>query len=261
VSEKLLDPESFTQPDDAAVQKFVSGKSFVISSNAQNLVNDYRKGIAGIAGATVAKIPVPIGPAGAVKAGSRLESGVMISSKARDSENFVAMMQFVDWLWYSDAGQMFAKWGLPGETYNGSVDDGSFKLAPDVFWAGLNPGAPKSLQVEYGFYNGVFAYGGSTNLLNSQFSDEEKQFQEVMNGRQTLPVPPARPLNIDEREQASLWETGLRDHVNQQTLRFILGQRPLTEWDAYVAELKAKNMDSYLTLVNTAYERFKRTHG
>jgi putative aldouronate transport system substrate-binding protein len=38
VSEGLMDPESFTQPDDSAVQKFVTGKSFVISTNSQNII-------------------------------------------------------------------------------------------------------------------------------------------------------------------------------------------------------------------------------
>jgi putative aldouronate transport system substrate-binding protein len=33
-----------------------------------------------------------------------LEDGVMISSKALGSPNFTAMMQFIDWLYYSDAG-------------------------------------------------------------------------------------------------------------------------------------------------------------
>ena len=40
VNEKLLDPESFTQTDDAARQKLANGKSFVISCNAQTLVNE-----------------------------------------------------------------------------------------------------------------------------------------------------------------------------------------------------------------------------
>jgi putative aldouronate transport system substrate-binding protein len=257
VSEKLLDPESFTQTDDAAMQKFARGQSFVISTNAQTLVNDYRKDIAAIPGATVMKIPTPMGPLGAVKQGTRLENGVMISSKARESKNFVAMMQFIDWLFYSDAGQLFAKWGVENETYTGKVEDGSFKLMPTIKWAGINPDAPKNLQVDYGYFNGVFAYGGSTRLLNTQFSDEEKKFQEAMAGRRTLPVPPPHPLSADEREQASLWETALKDHVNQNTLAFILGKRPLSQWDAYVAELKGKNMDPYIQLVNNAYERFK----
>jgi putative aldouronate transport system substrate-binding protein len=262
VGEKLLDPESFTQQDDAARQKFAAGRSFVMSCNAQTLVNECRKDIAKISGATVTKIPVPIGPLGAVKPGAvRLECGVMIAKKARESKNFVAMMQFIDWLYYSPAGKLFAKWGLEGRTYTGSVDKGDFKLAPDVDWAGLNPSGTKNLQVDFGFSNGVFAYGGSTKLLDSQFPPEELEFQKAMNARATQPLPPAAPLNAEEREQATLWETALKDYVTQQSLKFILGQRPLSEWDAYVGELRTKNMTRYVDLVNKAYARFKKAHG
>jgi len=261
VTEKLLDPQSFTQTDDAANQKFATGKSFVMSCNATTLVNDLRKNIAAIPGATVAKIPRPTGPAGKVKLGSRLENGVMISSKAKDSPNFVAMMQFIDWLFYSEPGKMFAKWGIQGTTYNGGIDDGSFKLASDVKWAGINPSAPKNLQVDYGYFNGVFVYGGSTKLLNTQFNDEEKKFQDAMGQYKTLPVDPPKPLNVDEREQASLWETGIKDYVGQQTLKFILGTRPLSDWNTYVTELKGKNSQQYVDLVNKAYSRYQKEHG
>jgi putative aldouronate transport system substrate-binding protein len=258
VSEKLLDPESFTQTDDNARQKFANGKSFVLSCNAQTLVSESRKDIARIPGATVAKIPLPTGPMGATLPGeSRLENGIMISRKARESKNFVAMMQFIDWLWYSDAGLMFSKWGIQGDTYTGSVEDGSFQLSPKVKWGGLNPSAPKDLQVDYGFFNGVFAYGGSTKMLNSQFSAEEKAFQAEMNKRKVRPVDPPFPFTVEEREQVTLWDAALRDHVDQQTLRFILGQRPIAEWDAYVGELRGKNMDQYVDLMNKAHQRFQ----
>jgi putative aldouronate transport system substrate-binding protein len=261
VSEKLLDPESFTQSDDDAKQKFGNGKSFVISANAQEVVNSYRKDIGKIPGATVMKIPVPIGPMGATKVGLRTENGVMISSKAKDSKAFVAMMQLIDWLWYSDAGQMFAKWGIEGTTYTGSVDDGTFKLASDVTWAGVNPTGTKNLQVDYGFYNGVFAYGGSTKLLDTQFPAEELAFQKVMDARKTRPLPPPHPLSAEDREQATLWETALRDYVDQQTLKFALGQRPLSEWDTYVNELKGRNMTQYIDVINKAYTTYKKNHG
>ncbi|WP_433088047.1 extracellular solute-binding protein [Dactylosporangium sp. CA-052675] len=261
VAEKLVDPESFTQPDDQAKQKFASGKSFVMSCNAQTLVNEIRPSIKNIPGATVLKIPVPTGPMGETIYVSRLECGVMLSAKVRQSKNFVALMQFLDWLFYSPQGKMFAKWGIEGTTYTGSVEDGTFKLAPDVNWGGLNPAGTKNLQVEYGFSNGVFAYGGSTKLLNSQFPKEELAFQEVMNKRKNRPQPPPRPLNAEEREQATLWETALKDTVYQQTLKFVLGTRPLSEWSAYVGELKGKNMDKYVDMVNGAYERYKKAHG
>ncbi|MEV5823124.1 extracellular solute-binding protein [Micromonospora harpali] len=261
VTEGLLDPESFTQSDEAARQKLANGKSFVITSNAQTLVNDYRPDLAKtIPGAKLVNIPLPVGPAGEINPASRLENGVMISKKARDSKNFVAMMQFIDWLYYSDAGQEFAKWGVEGTTF---VKDAAGKPmpAPDVDMIGLNPKGTKHLQKDFGFANGVFAYGGKLDLVQSFFSPEELEFQKVMNTRKPVEVPPPAPLTDAEREQVSLWETPLKDYVTQNTLKFILGQRPLTEWDAYVGELKAKNADQYIEVVNKAYERFKKDNG
>ncbi|MGW0808605.1 ABC transporter substrate-binding protein [Nonomuraea sp. NPDC002799] len=261
VKEKLLDPESFTQTDDAAKAKFVSGKSFVISTNAQTLINDYRPTLTkDVPGAKIVKIPTPYGPLGEVKLGSRLENGLMISKKAAEHKNFVAMMQFVDWLWYSDAGEEYAKWGVEGVTSTKDAS-GTYKLADDVDYVGLNPGAPKHLQKDFGFGNGVFAYGGTTKLLESTFSEEELAFQKVMKARKALPLDPPHPFTEEEREQATLWETPLQDYVTQNSLKFILGQRDLSEWDAYVKELDSKNVSSYMNLVNTAYERFKKANG
>ena len=260
VKEGLIDPESFTQSDEVAQQKLASGKAFVIPSNAQSLVNEYRPALAKtIPSAKLVKIPVPSGPAGEVKVGSRLENGIMISKKARDSKNFVAMMQFIDWLWYSDAGEEFAKWGVEGTTYTKDAA-GKRTLTPDVNVVGLNPKGTKLLQKDFGFFNGVFAYGGSTELLESFFSPEEQEFQKAMAAKKTLAVPPPFPFNSEEREQATLWETPLKDYVTQMSLQFILGKRDLSEWDAYVAELKGKKMDSYMDLVNKAYERYKSDH-
>jgi putative aldouronate transport system substrate-binding protein len=260
-NQKLIDPESFTQPDATAIQKFGQGKSFVMSTNAQTIVNDLEPAIAKIPGAAVAKIPVPIGPTGATVQGSRLENGVMISAKARSSTDFVAMMQFIDWLWYSDAGEIFAKWGIDGQTYDGSITNGTFHLAPNVDWGGLNPSGKQNLQVTDGFFNGVFAYGGSTQLLDTQFPPAELAFQKVMDQRKVLPLPPPAPLNSTEQQQATLWGTALMDHVQQQTLDFILGKRSLTEWSAYVSELQGMNASQFLSLTNNAHERYQKKYG
>lgn len=264
VKEKLLDPESFTQTDDLAIQKLVSGKSFVIGTNAQTLVNEYRPPLEKAnPEARLVKIPLPVGPLGPIKYGAgntRLENGVMISKKARDSKNFVAMMQLVDWLWYSDAGQAFAKWGVEGVTHTKDAS-GKYELASDVDFVGLNPKAPKHLQKDFGFSNGIFAYGGPTELLQSTFSEEEIAFQKEMNSRKPLPVPPPHPLTDEEREQVTLWQTPLKDHVTQNTLKFILGKRDFGEWGAYVKELEANNMTSFVNMVNGAYERYKQKHG
>ncbi|MFZ4161640.1 extracellular solute-binding protein [Streptomyces griseoincarnatus] len=259
VAEKLMDPESFTQTDEEAVRKLLGEKSFAISANAQELVQNYRYNLQRqVKGAGIEMVPVPLGPAGeVVMGGGRLENGMMISSKALERDDFVALMQFVDWLWYSDAGQEFCKWGVENTTFTRSGGAG-YRLQPGISLMGSDPGAPKDLQKDFGFFNGVFTYGGSWALVSSSFSPDEKRFTDAMAAREELPTDPPHPLRAEEQEQATLWDTPLKDHVTQNALRFVLGKRPLSEWDDYVKELKAKNMDRLIELHNQAYERFQK---
>ncbi|GAA2307078.1 extracellular solute-binding protein [Streptomyces hawaiiensis] len=261
VAEKLMDPESFSQTDDQALQKLLAEKSYVMSANPQVLVQDYRYNLEKqVKGARIEMVPVPLGPAGpVVLGGSRLENGVMISSKALKSDDFVAMMQFVDWLWYSDEGQRLARWGVEGVTHTRS--GGRYRPKPGISLMGSDPDAPKDMQKDFGFYNGVFAYGGSWELVSSMFSPDERKFQDAMAQRRQLPIDPAHPLQSFEQEQATLWETPLKDHVIQNTLQFVLGKRPLSQWNSYLAELKSKNMQQLVDLHNKAYERFKKENG
>ena len=48
------------------------------------------------------------------------------------------MMQFIDWLYYSEAGKEFAKWGVLGTTYTKSAA-GVRTLEPNINFQGLNP--------------------------------------------------------------------------------------------------------------------------
>ncbi|MDQ0679837.1 putative aldouronate transport system substrate-binding protein [Arthrobacter pascens] len=256
VSEGLMDPESFTQPDDSAVQKFVTGKSFVISTNSQNIVT-YRTSMEqslGKGNFAISKITVPGGPAGDVIGGSRLENGIMLNSSVADKDNFVALIQFIDWLFYSDAGQEYSKWGVKGTTYD--VVNGKRTPAPDVNFLGLNPKGTKDLRVDYGFSGGNFAYGGTTDLLQSTMNEEELKFQKDMQSKTPKAVAPPVPFSDTDREQATLVLTPLKDHVKQNTLKFITGQRPLGEFDAYVKELDAKGQSKYVELANKAYKAY-----
>jgi putative aldouronate transport system substrate-binding protein len=256
VSEGLMDPESFTQTDDAAIQKFTSGKSFVISANSQNIIT-YRTSMEqslGKGNFAVRKITVPGGPAGDVIGGSRLENGIMLNSSVKDKDSFVALMQYIDWLFYSDQGQEFAKWGVQGTTY--TKDGGKRVLAKDINFQGLNPAGTKDLRVDYGFSGGNFAYGGTTDLLQSTFNEEELAFQKAMKSKKPRPVAPPVPFSDTDREQATLTLTPLKDHVKQNTLKFITGQRNLSEFDAYVKELEAKGMGKYVELANKAYKAY-----
>lgn len=258
VEEGLLDPEGITQDDDQAIQKLGSGEAMAIGANDQEILN-YRTTFeeSGNADAEVKLLRLPDGPAGGnVAAGSRLESGLMISADAAKKDNFVALLQFVDWLYFSDEGMEFAKWGVEGETFERDAD-GTRVLDEDIDINGLNPGASQALNVDYGYHNGVFmlAHGSTDDLTRSMLRDEVMEFQEAMADKTELDTAPAAPLDELEREQVTLWQGALEDYVKQSTAQFILGQRDLGEWDAYVSQLESMNMQAYLDVVNEAYQR------
>lgn len=257
VSDGLMDPETITQDDDQAVQKFSSGESIVIGANDQEILR-YRAAFDELGSdAEVRLIRLPGGPAGDnLAANGRTESGFMISAAAAESDHFLALLQFVDWLYYSDEGLEFAKWGVEGQTFEREGD--VRVLEDDIDVNGLNPGAPQQLSVDYGFHNGVWmlSHGSTSDLDQSMLRPEVIDFVDAMSTKTELSAGPPWPLTELEREQVSLWQSALRDHVDQNTALFILGQRPLEEWDAYVAELEGMNMLAYLDVVNEAQQRF-----
>jgi putative aldouronate transport system substrate-binding protein len=258
VEEGLLDPEAVTQDDDQAIQKFGSGRAMSVATNDQTMI-EYRTTISELGtNAEIAQIRVPAGPAGDnFQAGGRLVSGFMLSSKAAESEDFLAMLQFLDWLYYSDEGLEFAKWGVEGETYTKDAD-GTRVLNENITAQGLNPGAAENLQTDYGYSNGVWmlVHGSSVDLDRSMLRPEVIDFVESMASKTQLEVAPPAPLDEIDREQVSLYQNALKDHVWQNTAQFILGQRSLDEWDDYVAELDGMNLRAYLDIMNAAQKRY-----
>jgi len=263
VSDGLMDPESFTQDDDAAHQKLGQESSYAITTNFQEIevARTTLDATLGEGNYVLTKIRQPSGPAGDIVGGGRLASGVMLSSSIADKDTFVAMMQWIDWNYYSDEGLEFTKWGVEGETF--TLDgNGDRVLADNVNWLGLNGDAPDDLRVDYGMMNGVFLleHGSSDDLVRTLIPEEEVAWQELMADKDLLDPPPAAPMNESEQEQAGLYQTALTDYVQQNTLAFITGQRDLSEWDDYVGELEGQNMTTYIDLVNGAYQRFQENN-
>ncbi|MGX7198549.1 ABC transporter substrate-binding protein [Enterococcus nangangensis] len=261
INEGLMDPESFTQDDDTALQKFYTGKSFVISTNGQELINMQTSmdSTLGEGKYSVSKGLTPEGPAGAYVPEHRLENGIMFSSKLAESKNFKATLQFIDWLFYSDEGQEFAKWGVEGTTY--TKDGDAYKLAADVNFKGLNPAGTKDLQKDFGFSGGVYSYGGAKELVRSTMDETEVAWlDEMAKSRKELALDPPAPFDDLEQEQANLIATPVKDFVDQSTLQFIVGQRPLDEWDAYVKEANDKGATKYIDMVNKAHEEFEKNN-
>ncbi len=275
VDNKILDPETWTQEDSEADADFFTGKTVMIMTNRSITVSQ-EEGLAAQLGEgnySIYRIVMPMGTDSDGNTidyqaeNSRLECGVCISSNALNDlgeDEFIKMMRFVDWLWYSDAGLTLTKWGVEGETYTVN-EDGTYSLMPQYYCGGLSIAQTSDDQVdirlEQGFACGNFMYGGSTELLTSNYSEDLQEFYERQNSyRSLMPLDPAIALSEDDNEQANLWATPLFSEMNTWTLRFAQGLYDVTDdavWDEYVAAIEAQNAQNLLDLYNEYYQASK----
>lgn len=263
VADGTLDPE-ITQTDDAAIAKFINGESATITANTQTIELDLRQKAAA-AGKTINThlITLPGGPAGDNLSASRLTSGIMFGSEVKDKPYFKALLQYVDWLYYSDEGLEFAQWGVDGETFDKAAD-GTRTFHGDIDWNGANPEATanaKKLNTDFGYSNGVFflANGSSKELIQSmQSKDVVEWVNKNLDKKALLPINPSAGLDETELASAALLDTQIKDAVNTATAEFITGKRPLSDWDKYVSEINALGGQQLVDTYNTAYEKTKK---
>ncbi|MFE5292587.1 extracellular solute-binding protein [Isoptericola sp. NPDC056618] len=264
VEDGLLDPETLTTTSDGSVNELsekVANSAVFAASGASGTVAEFQLALQEAdpdAEFELVQIAPPGGPAGQVVEPRNFWHGFMISAEAKDDPHFVALVQFLDWLYYSPDAREMLRWGVEGETYTKDAD-GTITIDPDYSLDAynINPDATTDLAKDLGFSTFLAESTESRALKESYNSDQFVEYMDrVLESRTPRdPFPPA-PLDDAELEQASLLATPLKDTVDTNTLKFILGDRPLAEWDDYVTELEGQNLQGYLDLINGAQQRF-----
>ncbi|PYI39424.1 sugar ABC transporter substrate-binding protein [Arthrobacter psychrolactophilus] len=265
VKDGLVDTESLTAADagggNATVsEKFAKNQIFA-ASGSTNTAIEYSTALDKTLGAgkhQVGLVPPPGGPAGDTVEPRNFWHGFMISSKAKDASNFQALLQFLDWFYYNPDARELLRWGVEGKHYTKAAD-GTITLKDEYSLKArnLNLNAKIDLEIDLGFATFPSESTESRKLKESYSTPEDVEYIDaVLSSRTPLaPAPPA-PLEEAELEQASLASTPLKDTVETNTLKFILGQRDLGEWDKFVSELEGQGLASYVDLMNSARERF-----
>ena len=257
----LLDAESFTAANDGGgtvVEKVAAEKVFAFSGGSWT-VQEFGTALeaAGVTDYELVQIAPPAGPAGNNVEPRNFWNGFMLTADAAKDENFCDLLHFTDWLYYNPEARELIQWGVEGTHY--TKEDGKYTLKPEFSMKNLNmnPDAPVDLKKDLGYANDVFA--GSTESRELKESYNVPAFVQYIDDVQTKREPrdpfPPHPLDEMELEQSSLLGTPLKDTVDTATLEFILGQRPLSDWDAYVAQLEGQGLQSYMDLINGAYKR------
>ena len=265
VKDGILDPETFTQSDEIAHNKFYNGKTVIMSTNRGVLSNDI-SGVNKILGEGNSKVYVTAYPTGTNKnlaETSRLECGVMIAQKALDElgeENFIKMMRFVDWLFYSKEAYSLIKWGPEGETWHYVDADGlQIKaLLPGYKCGGLGISGAESdvdIRLKWGYACGNYYYGHATEDSTDNFTPVlQDLMKRYVTYRTSAKVDPKAKPTEDQREQLTLWAVPLVDNINAWTLKFITGQKDINkDWNEYISSCKNLNVDKIVDLTNKIY--------
>ena len=270
VEEGLLDRESLTESNDGTgaadvSEKFAQDLCFAASGSSGTAI-EFAQALnetAGQGNYEITLIPPPAGPAGENIEPRNFWHGFMLNSQITQSENFLATLQFVDWLYFNPDARDMVRWGIEGETYD-KADDGTIELKDgyslDDF--DINTGAGTDIKIDLGFATFPAEATESRALKESYSTPEFVQYiEDVLTARTPRdPIPPA-PLDETELEQASLLSTPLKDAVDTATLQFIMGDRDMEDWDSFLSELDAAGLPRYLELINGARDRFVEANG
>lgn len=263
----ILDPETFTQDNQTACNKFYRGETAILSVNR----SQYTSWLANLdenLGAGNYETYLCLLPRGEktnyLPENSRLENGVMISKRALDElgeEGFIKMIRFVDWLFYSHEAYNLTKWGVEGETYQVNAD-GTKSLLDGYQRGGLGIAGDESdidIRLQWGYAGGNFYYGGTIAEMTDNFNPDIMDFvNRITEARDVKPLDPSYVADEEENEQLNLWKTPLIDNVNTWTLQFATGVKNVdADWDAYVASCEGLNSITMADYINEIYQRTK----
>lgn len=100
---------------------------------------------------------------------------------------------------------------------------------------------------------------GNTELLTSNFTDDLRDFYDRQGQyRKLRPLDPTVTFDEDQLEMLNLWGTPMTDTVNAWTCKFAMNQADINnDWDTYVAEVEAQNMQNIVDMYNDTYNASK----
>ena len=266
IKDGILDPETFTQSDEVAHNKFYNGKTVIMSTNRAQMSSDV-VGIEKILGKGNCSTYVTVYPSGTSKAlaeTARLECGVMISTNALEDlgkDKFIKMMRFVDWLFYSKDAYSLVKWGPENETWHYVDVDGKKikQLLPGFKCSGLGIAGAEGdvdIRLQWGYAGGNYFYGHSTEESTDNFTPEVQDLYSRYGKYKTIAkVDPKAAPDEDQREQLTLWAVPLIDNINAWTLNFVTGKKDINrDWNEYVTSCKNLNIEKIVDMTNKIYK-------
>ncbi len=165
-----------------------------------------------------------------------------------NKERIANAMRYVNWF-YSDEGAELVSWGKEGETYE--VIDGKKK-----FILGDDGETVSSL---YGFKSHGAYLRVDPEMVDQAISQEQAATTDFMIEHTYPELDPTlyMEFSADDSELVAQYSTEIFAVVDENIQKFVIGQRPLSEWDTFQKELAELPIDELLAIYEETYNKLK----
>lgn len=181
--------------------------------------------------------------------------GTAVSTSCADPETAIKLCDY----FYSEEGRLLINFGIEGDTYN--MVDGHPVYTDKILHS------PEGYSISEAMGRNVqAAYSGAIGLKQDpdyllqyyQYPQQTAAFQlwakNVESGKQYM-MPKVSPT-MEESEEMATIKTEIDTYVDEMLLNFIQGIEPMSNYDAFVANLRNLNLDRYLELQQAGYDRY-----
>lgn len=193
--------------------------------------------------------PVPDIPGGSAKLNkTNLDFSGYVVLNTGDKESIDNSFKLVDWM-YTDEAVELLSWGKEGETY--TVDENGKKSFI------VEPG--EEVISKYGV-----ASSGLYQIIDQDAFETSYTEENIATCIESLKYlePYSNPtlwlaLTEDEADKKAALQGDIKAYVEEELSKFLLGQKPMSEWDSFLAGLDEMGADELLNIYSTAYDRIK----
>lgn len=186
---------------------------------------------------------------------SPFRNDVWVISSALEGEKLEAALKLMDYL-YSEEGAFLCSYGIEGEHYT-VADDGAISFDQEkIDWYLANANDPyREFSNEIGI--GCLAFAGRFyDDAWYKFMDQNSRdmYAFWLADSNIRPYTYTLCLSAEATEKVADLKTACDTLVASESLKFIMGTRPLAEFDDFVAELKAQGAEEIEAIYNEAYQ-------
>ena len=173
-----------------------------------------------------------------------------ITSKV-DEAKAIEIIKMFDYV-YSDEGSMLFNFGIEGDSYQ--YVDGVPEYTDKV------TGSENGL-VTWIRSNGMQPLIGIRQLPEYEAAscaneDVKSQLFNYVDNNYFYDINPALVLTEDEQDSYDSVMSAIKIYVDEELLKFIIGSRPIDEFDAFADRIREMGIDTAIELENQAYSRY-----